>query len=398
MSQEGSLNEHPNLKTEQLRRFVKNLHFTSASPSSTYDAKPSQIRLWFSSIPEQFSRPSFLELPWLPKVEKCRVLRCVGKAGDLTFNKVEVLEQADFAVLPFDGECLVDQPYRRKSDAASKWTQEFVSVCHAKNVPVIAVVTGDSSAPLKAGFDIVIRHSINMRRRQPGEYCLPGWFAAVQDPSDAKELPQSPRKDRPRVGFCGHASISKSIRRRLRSLKSYALRQFYRDGFGGDHIDANCLREEVLSQLERCSSLDCVFSRRDAYYNRLQGKDQAIDEYVKNTLACDYVVCPRGVGNYSFRFYDTLALGRVPILIDTDTSLPYDHLVDYSSLLPIVRYDALCEAEHIIMQHYQNFASDGWQEMLVDLRTFYQEWLAPRGFFNRLMLIPEISQRVKSNR
>ncbi len=35
-----------------------------------------------------------------------------------------------------------------------------------------------------------------------------------------------------------------------------------------------------------------------------------------------YVLCPRGCENYSFRVYEALRFGRVPVILDTDMVLP----------------------------------------------------------------------------
>ena len=51
-----------------------------------------------------------------------------------------------------------------------------------------------------------------------------------------------------------------------------------------------------------------------------------IKEYQENLSQTDYVLCPRGFGNVSIRFYETLSSGATPLLIDSGTKLP--ELVD----------------------------------------------------------------------
>lgn len=45
-------------------------------------------------------------------------------------------------------------------------------------------------------------------------------------------------------------------------------------------------------------------------------------EYEKNLQESDYVVCPRGFGNTSIRFYETLSAGATPILVNSGSDLP----------------------------------------------------------------------------
>jgi hypothetical protein len=47
-----------------------------------------------------------------------------------------------------------------------------------------------------------------------------------------------------------------------------------------------------------------------------------MDEYEKNLLESDYILCPRGFANTSIRLYETLSAGATPILVDSGTDLP----------------------------------------------------------------------------
>jgi hypothetical protein len=58
-----------------------------------------------------------------------------------------------------------------------------------------------------------------------------------------------------------------------------------------------------------------------ATYKNLKFNGQSA-EFQAQLLNCDYILCPRGFGNTSIRFYETLSAGRTPILIDTDGGLP----------------------------------------------------------------------------
>src|SRR4030095_15269602 len=54
-------------------------------------------------------------------------------------------------------------------------------------------------------------------------------------------------------------------------------------------------------------------------------------EFLDNILGSDYVLCSRGFGNFSYRFYESLACGRIPVLIDTDCVLPFDFVIDWDA-------------------------------------------------------------------
>src|SRR6185503_19907515 len=59
---------------------------------------------------------------------------------------------------------------------------------------------------------------------------------------------------------------------------------------------------------------------------------EARREFVSTTRAGDFALAPKGDGNYSVRFLEALALGRIPVLIDTDTELPLEDRIPYEKI------------------------------------------------------------------
>ena len=56
---------------------------------------------------------------------------------------------------------------------------------------------------------------------------------------------------------------------------------------------------------------------------------KARQEYVQNMIESDYILCARGAGNFSYRLYETLSCGRIPVFIDTDCVLPYNFAIEW---------------------------------------------------------------------
>ena len=61
--------------------------------------------------------------------------------------------------------------------------------------------------------------------------------------------------------------------------------------------------------------------RGDQRINVQQTKNRFSSKYTNDNL---YGLCVRGFGNFSFRLGETLMMGRIPILIDTECILPFD--------------------------------------------------------------------------
>ena len=84
---------------------------------------------------------------------------------------------------------------------------------------------------------------------------------------------------------------------------------------------------------------------------RFDGSTQELDEYINHLDRNTYIVCPRGTENYSFRIYEALSRGRIPVIIDTEVVLPKEINWDYLSVR--VPYDSLDNLYDYILRDYK---------------------------------------------
>ncbi len=57
-----------------------------------------------------------------------------------------------------------------------------------------------------------------------------------------------------------------------------------------------------------------------------------MDFFIETTKKSIFTICARGYGKQSFRFYETLQLGSIPIYIyDNEPYLPFSNEIDYDS-------------------------------------------------------------------
>ena len=142
---------------------------------------------------------------------------------------------------------------------------------------------------------IIVRSSADKSLLKYNEVILPFLWNPVYKPFEPLK-----KGEKPIVGFCGWRSkyryeILKKIRYEERIEENYIIR----DKFMGGH--------------------------------RLS--DNVIDDFDKNMKESHFIICNRGTGNFSMRFYQTLASGRIPIVVDTDMQLPLCGIVDYSEVI-----------------------------------------------------------------
>lgn len=98
-------------------------------------------------------------------------------------------------------------------------------------------------------------------------------------------------------------------------------------------------RKELIQYLQTQPNIEVDIILRTAFFGHLHSKhtseqlEQMKEEYNQNLENNIFIACPRGAGNYSIRFYETLRAGRIPVLLDTDMVFPLEQKIDYSSIM-----------------------------------------------------------------
>ena len=105
-------------------------------------------------------------------------------------------------------------------------------------------------------------------------------------------------------------------------------------------------------------------------------------------LSTPFTLCVRGNGNFSVRFYEALAIGRIPVLFDTDCILPLDEQIDWKKHCIIVKNKDLRKAVKSIELSINAMDEDKIIDLQMANRKLWIENLSFGGFyysFNRLI-------------
>ncbi len=164
---------------------------------------------------------------------------------------------------------------------------------------------------------ILLRASARKSILKENEFVFPWMHWCKTEPS--KPLAKG---EKPRVGFCG------SLRHK---------RIIYKKKF------------------EHCRNLECDFILRDKFWGFANENkpEHIVQDYIKNIEDNHFNIGHRGRGNYSMRFYHTMAIGRIPITIDTDLSLPLEDDIDYSQF-SVIEKNPRDLRKKIIKLHREN--------------------------------------------
>ena len=91
-------------------------------------------------------------------------------------------------------------------------------------------------------------------------------------------------------------------------------------GYCGAHFGA---REHLLQQIEK-SPWKTDIIRRKHFQAKELPPEQAKQEFLNNMSNNMFSFCFRGDGNFSYRFYEIMMMGRIPLLVNTDCVFPFE--------------------------------------------------------------------------
>ncbi len=108
-------------------------------------------------------------------------------------------------------------------------------------------------------------------------------------------------------------------------------------------------------------------------------------EYFDNIVSSDYVLCGRGNGNFSYRFYETLALGRIPVFVNTDSPLPFEDQIDWNKYCVWVNENEIFRIDTIVQKFHDKADKRQFAQLQRDCRTLWEDYLSPEGFFTKFL-------------
>lgn len=112
-------------------------------------------------------------------------------------------------------------------------------------------------------------------------------------------------------------------------------------------------------------------------------KEKMYYEYEKIIKESRYILCPRGDGNQSLRFYETLSAGRVPVLIDSHIKLPLQEFIDYSKFTVTLKLKDSIKTWDKIINEFENEHADNFDDMSKKIVEIYEKYLSHYIFLKR---------------
>ena len=293
------------------------------------------MKVWFDKNDVDFNRftsEQFLLLPLFSEdvIKKDNDFKNNNwsKGIEETVEYVSKIEDADIVIYP------------KKFDEG---VAKYVQYCTSNNKKLYCFYNDDNSHPVDESLNLVLyRTSLYKSKKRKNEFSLPAWSQDLFSVDQKHRL----KSNVPTVGFCGYLS--------------------------------HPIRSECIGVLNDNLSIKTNFVIRNAFWGGSPHNTVIREEYVNNIVNSDFVLCTRGAGNFSYRFYETLSCGRIPIFVDTDCVLPCKDIIDWSQICIIV--NSPVNLNKTINEFWNKISEKEYIQMQIKVREMYQKYISPDGF------------------
>lgn len=299
------------------------------------------------------------------------------------FTFVDEAPESDVLILPICIDFLLEN---KKNDVVDL----YYSMASKHNKPLWVSASGDLGLTIKKPNVFVFRLADFESERSKNSIIMAPF---IEDPIETfyhSDFNFIPKAEDPIIGYVGQANASLSS-----DLKTFLIFLKYNfDVFRGkifsDYYKL-CFfskkRFKYLKKLQMLKKCKTNFVFRKKYRAGVKSESERITtttEFYENIKNSHYTFCIRGGGNFSLRLYETLAMGRIPLLINTDCSLPFQTVIDWSKHCVIVDESNFTNTEDELLRFHSKFDEKQFLELQTSNRLLWQNYFTRVGYFSKI--------------
>jgi len=244
-------------------------------------------------------------------------------------------------------------------------------------VPVVAFSFGDLTHDLR--FDPrlhVLRLSTYRSLSGARDYLV---STLVDDPAPAG-ITVRPKTPLPQVSFCGQASF-RGWQQWLRYGAKWAV--YTHLGLLWPKMKAQLVgiywRRRAMQACAASPLLTTDFIIRRSFSGSTKTielpAEEARQQFLENMQGSNFVLAPKGDGNYSNRMIEAVAMGRIPVIIDTDIVLPLESEIDYTKISVLVPMHDIANTAKYIREFYDPLSPEEWEARQLLARETFEKFL-----------------------
>lgn len=298
------------------------------------------------------------------------------------YQITNAISESDLVVLPLAVDFLLN-------NNKHKYVIDFIKNAEKANKKVLVFTSGDFGVTLKNNNVITVRLAGFQSKFKNTTFIMSPF---ITDPYIFlnKEIDYLERESVPKVGFVGHSAtgivkltkefliFGNEILKRITKKEHTDYQFFYPSSF---------FRFKYLNILKNSPKISCDFILRKQYRAGVKteaDKHKTSLEFFENIHDNPYTFCMRGGGNFSVRFYETLAMGRIPILIDTDCQLPFFENINWNRHCLIVSENEVKNLPQKLLDFHSNLTSEEFLALQKENRLLWEKYFTKKTFFKQL--------------
>lgn len=295
------------------------------------------------------------------------------------YTLIEDIENADIVIVPLDVSFLFK---KKKEDYLDAFIQKAID----KNKTIWAFSGGDIGKSIP--YDIpVFRLGGKDSTLNSKTLTFPCFVLDPYQRYIFQEFKPLPKVNMPHIGFVGHASGSLKglftefgvflylLWERVSHNFYFDFPRFYPSGY---------LRYRLLKTIQKDKRVisNFIFREKHTSGSLENGKiKKSTEEFYQNMYDNPYVFCMRGLGNFSVRFYESLIMGRIPVVIESDMRLPFSNTIDWKKHCVFVNEKTMVNQ---LLEFHENISEEDFKAMQINNRALAIQKLSREGYFIEL--------------
>lgn len=328
------------------------------------------------------TRPFYSDSGWVNDSN----VKALWNLNSFDFHLTNNIEQADCVILPRSINYYIDNSFYL-------FLQQLNKQCSELQKKILVYVSGDFGEKYPPLSQFIYFRMGGFRSQLNSNYfsfpfALSDYLIRLYQTSNIQPVHW---QSKPVVGFCGQANLSriKATKEVVKFLKEN-VRRFIRNPFRKDYeplFASGYQRAKLLKNIEKRGEIETRFIYREQYRagaNTTDSINKTTKEYYDNMRESQYIICIRGGGNFSVRFYQTLMMGRIPVFVNTDCLLPFDNIINWKKHVVWVEWDERHLIVDKIIQFHNNLSPNQLVELQESNRSIWLNQLSLPGMFNLL--------------
>lgn len=296
------------------------------------------------------------------------------------FELISSAEAAEYVLIPHD--------YWQIKKKYPELLEQMVKEADEAGKPLLIDASGDIAGKIEVPNSRVLR--INQYRFDlpENEITVPVPCEDLLETYCNNKIVLRAKSDIPTVGFVGwgHLSPRQRMRTLIKELPQRLLSIFNRK------YTVFCKgvfwREKAIRIFNRSAVVKTNFIIRTSYSGNIRtlvgDPVKNREEFVKNIIESDYTLVVRGDANAATRFYETLALGRIPVFIDTACVLPLEDKINYREFCVFINYTDIKKAPEMLADFHKNLSPEEFVAMQEKARYIFRDYLRYDAFSRHL--------------